>query len=67
MEYLNGGDFASLLKALGTIQEEWAKQYTAEIVMAVNDLHEQGIVHRDLKPDNFLIDHQGHIKLTDSG
>ncbi len=68
MEYLNGGDFASLLKTFGTIPDEkCARQYIAEIVVAINDLHQRGIVHRDLKPDNFLIDHNGHLKLTDFG
>ncbi|KAJ2402253.1 rim15, signal transduction response regulator, partial [Coemansia sp. RSA 2559] len=33
MEYLNGGDCASLLKAIGTLPEDWARQYLAEVVL----------------------------------
>jgi serine/threonine-protein kinase RIM15 len=67
MEYLNGGDCASLVKILGGLPEDWAKKYIAEVVLGVEHLHNRGIVHRDLKPDNLLIDHHGHLKLTDFG
>ena len=67
MEYLNGGDCASLIKALGGLPEDWSKRYLAEVVLGVEHLHSRGIIHRDLKPDNLLIDHQGHLKLTDFG
>ncbi|KAG9772379.1 Serine/threonine-protein kinase cek1 [Exophiala dermatitidis] len=67
MEYLNGGDCASLVKILGGLSEDWAKKYIAEVVLGVEHLHSRGIVHRDLKPDNLLIDHKGHLKLTDFG
>ncbi|KAJ1995749.1 rim15, signal transduction response regulator [Coemansia spiralis] len=67
MEYLNGGDCASLLKAIGTLPENWAQQYLAEVVLGVEDLHARNVVHRDLKPDNLLIDSEGHLKLTDFG
>lgn len=67
MEYLNGGDLASLIKTLGGLSEEWAKKYVAEVVLGVQHLHERQIVHRDLKPDNLLIDQKGHLKLTDFG
>lgn len=67
MEYLNGGDCASLVKILGGLTEDWAKKYVAEVVLGVEHLHSRGIVHRDLKPDNLLIDSKGHLKLTDFG
>lgn len=35
--------------------------------MALEYIHGAGIIHRDLKPDNLLINHDGHIKLTDFG
>ncbi|KAI9695594.1 MAG: rim15, signal transduction response regulator [Bogoriella megaspora] len=67
MEYLNGGDCASLIKVLGGLTEDWAKKYVAEVVLGVEHLHSRNIVHRDLKPDNLLIDCKGHLKLTDFG
>ncbi|EAQ89362.1 hypothetical protein CHGG_05981 [Chaetomium globosum CBS 148.51] len=67
MEYLNGGDCASLIKILGGLSEDWAKKYLGEVVLGVEHLHNRGIVHRDLKPDNLLIDQKGHLKLTDFG
>jgi serine/threonine-protein kinase RIM15 len=67
MEYLNGGDCASLIKILGGLPEDWAKKYIAQVILGVEHLHSRGIVHRDLKPDNLLIDSKGHLKLTDFG
>ncbi|KAJ3160645.1 hypothetical protein HDU86_000404 [Geranomyces michiganensis] len=67
MEYLNGGDCAALIKSLGCLDEKWAGQYVAEVVLGLEFLHSRGIVHRDLKPDNLLIDQDGHVKLTDFG
>lgn len=67
MEYVEGGDCASLLKNIGPLPPDMAKFYFAETVLAVEYLHNYGIVHRDLKPDNLLITALGHIKLTDFG
>lgn len=67
MEYLNGGDCASLIKALGGLPEIWTRKYIAEVIVGVDSLHKKNIVHRDLKPDNLLIDHRGHLKLIDFG
>src|SRR3954470_14882086 len=67
MEYLIGGDLSSLLQCFERFEEEMAKMYTAEVVLALEYLHNNGITHRDLKPDNMLITSEGHIKLTDFG
>ncbi|KJZ79109.1 hypothetical protein HIM_01260 [Hirsutella minnesotensis 3608] len=67
MEYLNGGDCASLIKVLGGLPEDWVQKYLGEVVLGVEHLHERDIIHRDLKPDNLLIDQKGHLKLTDFG
>jgi serine/threonine-protein kinase RIM15 len=67
MEYLNGGDCAALVKAMGALPEDWTRSYIAEVVLGLEYLHARGVVHRDLKPDNLLIDQYGHLKLTDFG
>ncbi|XP_018565731.1 microtubule-associated serine/threonine-protein kinase 3 isoform X3 [Anoplophora glabripennis] len=67
MEYVEGGDCASLIKNIGPLPADMARFYFAETVLAVEYLHSYGIVHRDLKPDNLLITALGHIKLTDFG
>ena len=50
-----------------TLDCDTAKYYLAEIVLGIQDLHDQGIIHRDIKPGNILIEADGHIKLTDYG
>ena len=35
-----------------------AKFYIAEMVLAIDSLHQLKYVHRDIKPDNVLLDRQ---------
>jgi microtubule-associated serine/threonine kinase len=51
MEYVEGGDCATLVKNIGPLPPDMARFYFAETVLAVEYLHSYGIVHRDLKPD----------------
>ena len=67
MEYLPGGDFMNLLIKKDILTEDEAKFYTAELILAIENIHKLDCIHRDIKPDNFLIDNTGHIKLSDFG
>ncbi|XP_070073556.1 serine/threonine-protein kinase greatwall isoform X2 [Drosophila takahashii] len=67
MEYMVGGDLKSLLAMFGYFDETTSRFYVAEMVMALQYLHQHGIVHRDIKPDNMLLSASGHVKLTDFG
>ena len=67
MEYLPGGDLMTLLMARDILPEEDSKFYAAEMVLAIESVHDMGCIHRDLKPDNVLIGRDGHIKLSDFG
>ena len=49
------------------ILDKWAMFYTAEVVLALNAIHEMGFIHRDVKPDNMLLDNTGHLKIADFG
>ncbi|KAG4083430.1 kinase-like protein [Neocallimastix lanati (nom. inval.)] len=67
LEFMGGGDLLSLLIKMDIFPEDFAKFYSAEMVMCIEEAHKLGVVHRDIKPDNFLFDAKGHIKLSDFG
>jgi serine/threonine protein kinase len=67
MDYMKGGDFATLLEKVHHFNDATAKFYVAHVVAALEHIHKSKIVHRDLKPDNLLIGGDGHVKLTDFG
>lgn len=67
LEYMGGGDLLNLLIEKDVFEEDFARFYVAEMVLAIEACHKHGFIHRDIKPDNFLFDPQGHIKLSDFG
>ncbi|KAJ8257040.1 hypothetical protein COCON_G00191920 [Conger conger] len=67
LEYLSGGELFMQLEREGIFMEDTACFYLAEISMALGHLHQNGIIYRDLKPENIMLNHQGHVKLTDFG
>ena len=67
LEYAPGGELFTYLRSVRRFTTGTAMFYAAEIILALEYLHERYIVYRDLKPENLLLDSQGHIKVTDFG
>lgn len=66
-DYMSGGELFWHLQKEGRFNEERAKFYIAELILALQHLHMHDIVYRDLKPENILLDANGHIALCDFG
>lgn len=68
LEYAQGGELFTHLAAERMFSEDTAAFYMAEMVLALEHLHQTvGVVYRDLKPENCLLDSEGHLLLTDFG
>ncbi|XP_048217752.1 ribosomal protein S6 kinase-like 1 isoform X2 [Perognathus longimembris pacificus] len=51
-------------EAVWSVKEERVRQWAAEMLVALEALHEQGVLCRDLNPQNLLLDQAGHLRLT---
>lgn len=68
LEYAQGGELFTRMVTERMFPEETASFYMAEMVLALEHLHQTvGVVYRDLKPENCLLDAEGHLLLTDFG
>jgi len=67
MEFVNGGELFSVLQGGKRFQNDGAKFYAAEIVLAIGHIHGMTVAYRDLKLENVLLDWAGHAKLVDFG
>lgn len=58
-DYYSAGSLFYHLRKAGSFPEARARFYAAELVVALQHLHEQFIVYRDLKLENVLMDADG--------
>lgn len=67
LSFINGGELFFHLQKSGKFSMDRSRFYVAELLTALESLHELDVIYRDLKPENILIDYQGHIALCDFG
>ncbi len=67
MEFLGGGNLATLQAEAGTLTEEVALNNLRDILNGLDAAHQMGVVHRDVKPRNILFDQKGVPKISDFG
>lgn len=67
LSFINGGELFWHLQREGKFSMDRSRFYIAELLTALESLHDLNVIYRDLKPENILLDYQGHIALCDFG
>ena len=71
MEYADGGDLASQIKARIKLQRAYTENEVmlifTQVCLGMKHCHDRKIMHRDVKPLNIFLTQQGDIKIGDFG
>lgn len=67
MTYAKNGDLLPHINKVGSFDFKCTQFYTAELILALEQMHSKNIVHRDLKPENILLDANMHTMIADFG
>ncbi len=67
MEYIEGKDLRSLIRAKEKFSPEEAVDVIQQVCNALEAVHSVGVIHRDLKPQNIMQDSSGRILVMDFG
>uniref|UniRef100_A0AAG5CR60 3-phosphoinositide-dependent protein kinase 1 n=1 Tax=Anopheles atroparvus TaxID=41427 RepID=A0AAG5CR60_ANOAO len=66
MTYACNGTLLSLLSR-PSFNLDCARFYAAEMLLALETMHNMRILHRDIKPENILLDEHMHVLIADFG
>ena len=67
LEYVEGRNLRDHLARKGPPDLPVTLSIIRQVVLAIQQAHEQGIVHRDIKPENILVTRKVEVKVTDFG
>jgi serine/threonine protein kinase len=67
LEFVKGCDLLSQIRLRNRAVKQNMVFYAAEVLCALEHLHNMNVMYRDLKPEHVLIDNDGHCKLVDLG
>jgi serine/threonine protein kinase len=64
----NGQDLFDYITERGSLEESEARDFIAQVVQLLLEVHEAGVLHRDVKDENIIVDLDSHrLKLVDFG
>lgn len=67
MELIRGTDLGELVARNGPLSVPLAISLTKQAAAGLEHAHQNGVIHRDVKPQNFLVNAEGELKVTDLG
>lgn len=67
LDFAANGELLSLINKYGTLNEDSVRHFGAQILSAIQYMHDNGVIHRDIKPENILLDEKLRIQITDFG
>ena len=67
MELVSGETLRDLMRREGRLEFGRALELGREILLCLEQLHQQDVLHRDVKPAKILIDTHGKVRLADFG
>ena len=67
MDLLTGGDLRYHIAHKRTFSETQTKFIIANMLLALEYIHNKNIIHRDIKPENLVLESNGYVRITDFG